>query len=87
MTERSYRTLAYVYFEHEPGRRSAANLLTRHEARRIAVNITKAAKPVARNLGRCGAFGIWTGKLPPAPSPPSKNSSVMCGAFSFIFCG
>jgi hypothetical protein len=31
--------LAYVYFEEEPGRRSVAKLLSKDEARRIAVNI------------------------------------------------
>ena len=31
--------LAYVYFKEEPGRRAAAHLMTRKEARRIAVNI------------------------------------------------
>jgi len=33
--------LAYVYYENEPGRRSAAKLLTKDEARRIASNIAK----------------------------------------------
>jgi hypothetical protein len=33
--------LSYVYFEDERGRQSAAKLLRRNEARRIAVNIGK----------------------------------------------
>jgi hypothetical protein len=33
--------LAYVYYENEPGQRSAAKSLSKDEARRIAANIAK----------------------------------------------
>jgi hypothetical protein len=35
------QALSYVYCESEPGRRSASKLLSKDEARRIAVNIAK----------------------------------------------
>jgi endo-1,4-beta-D-glucanase Y len=40
--------LAYVYYETEPGRRSAAKMLTKDEARRIAANIAKLLQLSAR---------------------------------------
>jgi hypothetical protein len=41
VTDNAGQKLAFIYFEEEPGRRSAAKLLTKDEARRIAANIAK----------------------------------------------
>jgi hypothetical protein len=41
MRDHNGQVLAYVNFEDEPERRSAAKLLTNDEARRIAANIAK----------------------------------------------
>ena len=41
INDANWQALAYVYYEEEPGRRTAAKLMTQDEARRIAVNIAK----------------------------------------------
>ena len=47
------QALAYVYCEEEPGRRAAAHLLTRDEARRIAANIAEMMRHRTVGGGSC----------------------------------
>ena len=47
----SRQALAYVYCEEEPGRRSAAHLLTRDEARRLAATLPSCPKLPSRRAG------------------------------------
>ena len=62
--------MAYVYFESEPGRRAAANLMTNDEARKIAAGIAKAAGAAETAAGLMAPLQKW--KVP-APAVASED--------------
>jgi hypothetical protein len=58
VSDHNGHALAYVYFEEEPGRRAAANLLTKDEARQIAATIAKLSEAKLSELLVALKFGI-----------------------------
>ena len=56
--DHSGQQLAYVYFEDEPGRRSAVKLLTKDEARRIVANVARLPTCCAKLVGAPSDHGL-----------------------------
>jgi hypothetical protein len=50
VTDGNRQKLAYVYFEDDPGRRSAAKLLSRDQALRVAGQLREAAGVIAHDM-------------------------------------
>jgi hypothetical protein len=64
VTDSGGQKLAYVYFEDDPGRRSAAKLLSKDEARRIVVNFAKMPELLRNRQGSGDQIIEWLRKQP-----------------------
>jgi hypothetical protein len=69
--DKNGQKLGYFYFEEEPGRRRAANMLTKDEARRLAVNFRQAAGMLF--FKGHGAWIVW--RVAQAGATPTQATS------------